>query len=214
MLKTTSGCRSKGLLLPIGWPAHLTPTCRLSSALLFRLQEGEDPVLSHPITENLNAVLQLLQYREVGGGRGGVGGEIHRQKGVKSAYVPVVRWQHQHPALACLCGLFSPPTTCCALQVRELSLSANQLRSEMESRRLRFAPGDSLTNSSWLDAGGGPGGAGQLRSASEMRGRADLPAKIEAAELQRLRAGAEIIDCRGERLLGGLAGACAAAAAQ
>lgn len=29
-------------------------------------QEGEDSILSRPTTENLNAVLQLLHYQEVG----------------------------------------------------------------------------------------------------------------------------------------------------
>ena len=37
------------------------------------LQEGEDPALAKPVTENLNAVLQLLQYSAVrrGGGQDG-----------------------------------------------------------------------------------------------------------------------------------------------
>lgn len=60
-------------------------------------QEGEDPALARPIVENLNAVLQLFEYREV----------------------------------------------------RELSLSANQLRSEV--RRQRFKAGTAL------DGGGGSG---------------------------------------------------------
>lgn len=40
--------------------------CKATHAFLVLSQEGEDPTLSQPITENLNAILQLLQYQEVG----------------------------------------------------------------------------------------------------------------------------------------------------
>ena len=41
---------------------------------LFAVQGGEDPALSHPTTENLNALLEHFQYEEVRGGQGGVRG--------------------------------------------------------------------------------------------------------------------------------------------
>lgn len=37
-------------------------------------QEGEDPSLAKPVTENLNAVLQLLEYSAVSWARLGEGG--------------------------------------------------------------------------------------------------------------------------------------------
>ena len=85
----------------------------------------------------------------------------------------------------------SPPLR--PVQVYELSLSANQLRSDVH--RLEFEAGDTLGEAS--------GGArGQLRSGrrSALAGggapgmRTGDQAKEE--ELQHLRLGAEIIDCR------------------
>jgi hypothetical protein len=69
------------------------------------------------------------------------------------------------------------------LQISELSLSGNQMRADMQRGRLRFQAGDSLTNSTRIDgcSGGSDGGAG-----------------VDGGELGRLRAGAEIIDCRSE----------------
>ncbi|KAL4419672.1 hypothetical protein ABPG75_006770 [Micractinium tetrahymenae] len=114
---------------------HLLTLKDTGSSYLVRLahlyQEGEDPSLCRPITENLSAVLQLLQYQEV----------------------------------------------------RELSLSVNQLRTDMEQRRLRFEAGDSL---------GSHAGSGGSRGSSSL-----LPGVgASDAELERLRAGARIIDCR------------------
>lgn len=74
-------------------------------------------------------------------------------------------------------------------QIEELSLSGNQRRSDMLRRRLRFKAGESLTNTSWVDASSG--GGGSARSTSRSSGGASA---AEAAEL----AGAEIIDCRSE----------------
>lgn len=68
-------------------------------------------------------------------------------------------------------------------QVRELSLTGNQLRADAERRRLRFAAGDSLTDPAWLESSLGSGGgrtAGSGAAQREPRGEA-----IEA------------IDCRG-----------------
>lgn len=112
---------------------HLLTLKDTGDSYLVRLahlyQEGEDPGLSRPITENLNAVLQLLQYREI----------------------------------------------------HELSLSGNQLRSDMLRERLRFEAGDSLTNDSW--PGAGP--AGGLHPAQE----------LDTGEMARLQEGAQVIDC-------------------
>ncbi len=85
------------------------------------------------------------------------------------------------PSVLCLpdAVTYRPTSTPSALQVRELSLSANQLRSQMQQDRLRFEAGDSL---------GGSTGLG-LRSA----------ASRNDTELARLRAGAHLIDCRGEK---------------
>ena len=88
------------------------------------------------------------------------------------------------------------------MQVREMSLSGNQLRADMQ--RLRFEAGDSLTNASWLDGGSWqpgrgrellvlPGGASQ-----EAGSRAGLQLVRDEDEVARLRRGAHIIDCRSE----------------
>ncbi|KAL4437798.1 hypothetical protein ABPG77_005710 [Micractinium sp. CCAP 211/92] len=118
---------------------HLLTLKDTGSSYLVRLahlyqarEEDEGPGLSSPITENLNAVLQLLQYQEV----------------------------------------------------RELSLSANQLRSQMQQDRLRFEAGNSLGISTGLG----------LRTAASRNG----------TELARLRAGAHLIDCREDCVSGQL----------
>lgn len=74
---------------------------------------------------------------------------------------------------------YRPTSTPSALQVRELSLSANQLRFQMQQDRLRFEAGDSLGISTGLG----------LRTA----------ASRNDTELARMRAGAHLIDCRGEK---------------
>lgn len=53
------------------------------------------------------------------------------------------------------------------------------MRADMQRGRLRFQAGDSLTNGTWTD-GGSASGAG------------------DGGKLARMRAGAEIIDCRSE----------------
>lgn len=114
---------------------HLVTLQDTGSSYLVRLahlyQEGEDPNLSCPITENLNAVLKLLRYDEV----------------------------------------------------RELSLSANQLKSDMQHGRLHFKAGDSLGSS--VGWGGGSNDLGLL-----------LEAGCIDAKLERLHAGAKPINCR------------------
>lgn len=133
-------------------------TCSVAPSM----QEGEDPGLSRPITENLNAVLQLLQYREVCAPAG------------RQSAVPLPN--------TCMLSVF--PTVAARLQIHELSLSGNQLRSDMLRERLRFEAGDSLTNDSW--PGAGP--AGGLHPAQE----------LDTGEMARLQEGAQVIDCSSE----------------
>ena len=148
------------------------------------MQEGEHPALSRPITENLNAVLQLLQYSAV---------RACLQVGGQSVAVLV------RLPLVILAADW-PPTSCVRLQISELSLSGNQMRADMQRRRLRFQAGDSLSNSTWTDGSGGGGGGG---GGAAVDGRSSS----DEGELARLRAGAEIIDCRSE-----WAGCCSAVA--
>lgn len=122
---------------------HLLTLKDTGSSYLVRLahlyQAGEDPGLSQPTTENLNAMLQLLHYQAI----------------------------------------------------RELSLSGNQLRSDMQRRRLRFDAGDSLSNGTvWMSNGAGEGGSG----AGALPGVATAGAAGEEEDA-RLRAGAQVIDC-------------------
>lgn len=145
-----------------GRPATSVPPCP---------QEGEHPSLAKPVTENLNAVLQLLQYSEV------LGAGHFAASGAPNA--------DAMPS-PCHCATFAVTRpTLAPRQVRELSLSGNQLRSEALQRRLRFQAGDSLTNSSWLE---GPAGGGVAE-------QDDVDEGVAA-----LRAAAEVIDCSSECL--------------
>lgn len=83
-------------------------------------------------------------------------------------------------------ALKSPSWPRCFLQVRELSLSANQLKSDMQHGRLHFKAGDSLGSS--VGWGGGSNDLGLL-----------LEAGCIDAKLERLHAGAKPINCRGEK---------------
>lgn len=63
-----------------GQPLAGTPHRSSGTSAMFLLpvhasvQEGEDPALAQPVTENLNAVLQLLEYSAVSWARLGEGG--------------------------------------------------------------------------------------------------------------------------------------------
>ena len=144
------------------------------------MQEGEDAALAKPVTENLNAVLQLLQYDAV------------RARCCSWHCVGIARGTAQPtPALVTL-----PSYLALAAQVRELSLSGNQLRSDMLRRRLRFRAGDSLTNSTW--AAGTGLGSGDQASGKGREGEAEGAALV----------GVEVIDCRSESGLPCWQGAC------
>lgn len=155
------------------------------------LQEGEDPALAQPVTENLNAVLQLLEYSAVRWARLGEGG-VKRWSRLRDVCLPAKRQvaelfmdaAHQAHWSSVHCRLPIMPLSLPAPQIEELSLTGNQRRSDMLRRRLRFKAGDSLTNSTWLEGsmGGGAKGRGAGSSASSAASAA----------------GAEIIDCRSE----------------
>ena len=91
-------------------------------------------------------------------------------------------------------GFTACPYLVHALQVRELSLSGNQLRFEMLRDRLRFAAGDSLTNTSCagsLEQGATNGWSGTGPAAYHaMRGE---------AMAARPRQGAQPTNCSGEQ---------------
>lgn len=98
------------------------------------MQEGEDATLAKPATEDLNAVLQLLEYNAVG--------TRWRRAALAAPLAP-------RPRAGCDCR----PPTAIPSQIQELSLSGNQLRAGMLRRRLRFRVGDTL-NSAGLEDGG------------------------------------------------------------
>ena len=110
-----------------------------------------------------------------------------------------------------------PACSCCSEfdQIRELSLSGNQLRSDMQQRRLRFQPGDSLSNDSAAEsaaagtaaAAGGTAAAPVTAAASGGALGGGASGAEDAAELAKLRAGAEIFDCSSERAGAGVGGA-------
>lgn len=65
------------------------------------------------------------------------------------------------------------------MQIQELSLSGNQLRADMQRRRLRFPAGDSLDQTGRVASGMGEAGQG-----------------VADADVATLRASAEVIDCQ------------------
>ena len=69
-------------------------------------------------------------------------------------------------------------------------------------QRLCFQPGESLTDSSWLEGSGRDSGSTIATAHPRKHTQQQEQQALDAREVERLKKGAEIIDCRGGSALG------------